>query len=266
MQNYKNFSLLLWMSVVPMLNPSFTMAQTATDTARVFHSDNLIRSIGGDFLYVFSAPQRLSKKDGFHLFAFAATTTALVGVVDDPFDEEYARESHHGILYPFRRLAEAGKIYDDVSPVYFTAGVSAATLVGGLVFKDKKLLTTGRLLVESTVMTQILTGLTKGVSGRSRPYTDRGAKHFDFLKFSKNEDFKSMPSGHVSSIFSTMIVLTKQYDDWWVKIPAYTFAVAVAFQRMNSRNHWFGCRRRAGILGWQHVGESKFQPIPTLFF
>lgn len=242
--------MLLWMIVFPLLKLNPAVAQTATDTAKVFHSENLLKTIGDDFLHVFSSPLRLTTSGGLRLLTFSAVTGGLIRFVDDPFDEEYAKESQHGILYPFRRLAEAGKIYDDISSIYFTAGVSGAALVGGMAFKDEKLVTTGRLVLESAVMTQILTGWTKGVFGRSRPYTDRGAKHFDLFKFSKNEDFKSMPSGHVSSIFSTMTVLAKQYDEWWVEIPAYTFGVSVAFQRMNSRNHWFSDTVVGGALGY----------------
>jgi membrane-associated phospholipid phosphatase len=210
----------------------------------------LLKTIGGDFLYVFSSPLRLTKSDGLRLLTFTAVTGGLVSFGDDHFDEEYAKENHHSILYPFKQLAEVGKIYDDISPDYFIAGVAGAALIGGLAFKDRKLVTTGRLVLESAVMTQILTGWAKGVFGRSRPYTDRGAKHFDLFKFSKNGDFKSMPSGHVSSIFSTVTVLTKQHEVWWVEIPAYTFAVAVAFQRMNSRNHWFSDTVVGGALGY----------------
>jgi membrane-associated phospholipid phosphatase len=238
------------MIVFPLLNPNTAVAQTATDTAKVFHSENLIKAIGGDFLHVFSSPLHLTKNGGLRFFTFTAVTGGVVNFVDDPFDEEYAKESHHGILYPFKRLAEVGKIYDDISPDYFIAGVSGAALIGGLAFKDGKLVTTGRLVLESAVMTQILTGWVKGVFGRSRPHTDLGAKHFDLFKFSKSEDFKSMPSGHVSSIFSTMTVLAKQYDAWWVEIPAYTFAISVAFQRMNSRNHWFSDTVVGGALGY----------------
>ena len=236
--------------MIPVLNPNSAVAQTSTNTAEAFHSENLLKTIGGDFLYVFSSPLRLTTSGGLRLVTFTAATAGLVSFVDDPFDEEYARENDHSFLYPFKRLAEVGKIYDDISPVYFTVGVSGAAVVGGLALKKEKLVTTGRLVLESAVMTQILTGTAKGVFGRSRPRTDRGAKQFDFFKFSKNEDFKSMPSGHVSSIFSTVTVLTKQYDEWWVKIPAYTFAVAVAFQRMNSRNHWFSDTVVGGTLGY----------------
>ncbi|MDZ7359380.1 MAG: phosphatase PAP2 family protein [candidate division KSB1 bacterium] len=250
MKKYKSLSLLLWMSVFPLPNPNPAVAQTAADTSEVFHSENLLKTIGGDFLHVFSSPLRLTKNDGLRLLTFSAVAGGLVGFGDDHFDEEYAKESHHGILYPFKQLAEVGQIYDDVSPVYFTAGVSGAALVGGLILKDRKLVTTGRLVLEAAVMTQILTGWAKGVFGRPRPYTDRGAKHFDLFKFSNNEDFKSLPSGHVSSVFSTMTVLTKQYEVWWVEIPAYTIAVAVAFQRMNSRNHWFSDTVVGGALGY----------------
>jgi membrane-associated phospholipid phosphatase len=47
-----------------------------------------------------------------------------------------------------------------------------------------------------------------------------------------------LPSGHVSSAFSIMTVLARQYDSWWIEIPAYAVGVAVAFQRMESRSHW----------------------------
>jgi hypothetical protein len=167
---------LLWMCMIPVLNPTPGIAQTAADTANVFHSDNLLKAIGGDFLYVFSSPLRLTTSDGLRLIALTAATGGLVSFVDDPFDEEYARENRHSILYPFKRLAEVGQIYDDISPVYFTVGVSGAALAGGLAFKDEKLFTTGRLVFESAVMTQILTATAKGVFGRSRPHTDLGAK------------------------------------------------------------------------------------------
>jgi hypothetical protein len=107
---------------------------------------------------------------------FTAVTASVINFVDAPFDEEYAKENHHGILYPFKQLAEVGKIYDDISPLYFTASVSGAALAGGLVLKDKKLVTTGRLVLESAIMTQMVTGWAKGIFGRSRPHTDLGAK------------------------------------------------------------------------------------------
>ena len=60
----------------------------------------------------------------------------------------------------------------------------------------------------------------------------------------------SMPSGHTSSIFAMMTVLAKQYTKWYIKIPAYTFAFSVAFQRMNSMKHWGSDLILGGTLGY----------------
>jgi membrane-associated phospholipid phosphatase len=59
-----------------------------------------------------------------------------------------------------------------------------------------------------------------------------------------------LPSGHVSSAFSLVTVLAKQYDSWWIEIPAYTVGVAVAFQRMESRSHWGADVMVGGALGY----------------
>lgn len=48
----------------------------------------------------------------------------------------------------------------------------------------------------------------------------------------------SMPSGHASSIFAVMTVIAKQYDHWYVAVPAYTLAGAVTFQRIDDKKHW----------------------------
>jgi hypothetical protein len=49
---------------------------------------------------------------------------------------------------------------------------------------------------------------------------------------------RSFPSGHSTSAFAMMTVLAKQYKQWWIAIPAYTFGVSVAMQRIESQQHW----------------------------
>ena len=229
-----------------------------------------VKSIGSDVAHVFSSPFHLSRKGRLRLLAFTAMATGMIVFVDEPFDEEYAKEGHNA-FYLAHELAEVGQFYDDVTPAVFTAGLSAAMLAGGLISRDKKLLTTTRLLVEAAVLTQVFAAAAKGVLGRSRPYSDRGATDFNFFKFSSAEDYKSMPSGHVSSVFAIMTVMVKQYDHWWVEIPAYTFCAGVAFQRMESRNHWFSDTIVGGALGFwvastlvHHnagaAGESSLHP------
>jgi len=206
-------------------------------------------TVGGDILHVFSAPFRLRPDNGLQLLAFTATTTVFVTLLDRNIDGDFIeRDDFH--VKPAIALAKIGDGYDKVTPKKVLIGLSVPMLAGGLIFKDKKLLQTTRLMIESFFITGKITLISKGVFGRARPYTGEGPLEFAWLKFNVRQERRSLPSGHVSGAFSIMTVLAKQYDAWWIKIPAYTVAVAVAFQRLESRNHWGADVIVGGAIGY----------------
>lgn len=250
--------LLTWIGLFPMLCPNHVLAQASENTPQANPLVCAIKTVGSDVAYVFTSPSRITTKGVVQLLALSAVTTSFVFRADDKIDEELALESYEFSSQPFRQLAKLGQVYDDIKPVKFAIGLTATTVVGGLALRDKKLLQTSRLLAESLVLTQLFTSWSKGIFGRARPYVDHGPRDFSFFKFGKSEDFKSMPSGHVSSAFALMTVLAKQYGHWYVEIPAYTFAVSVAFQRMTSRNHWASDTISGGALGYW-VGSMLVQ-------
>jgi hypothetical protein len=229
---------------------SESFAQDSTNVRKPNPLVCAVKIVAGDVAYVFTSPARITTKGGFELLALSAVTTAFILRADEKIDEELGLENYEFHSLPFRELADIGQIYDDIKPANFAIGLTATTLAGGLALRDKKLLQTSRLLAESVVLTQLFTSWSKGILGRARPYTDQGPRDFNFFKFGNSEDFKSMPSGHVSSAFALMTILAKQYDHWYVEVPAYTFAVSVAFQRMNSRNHWASDTIVGGALGY----------------
>jgi len=49
--------------------------------------------------------------------------------------------------------------------------------------------------------------------------------------------------------------LAKQYDSWWIKVPAYTAAISVAVQRIDSHNHWGADVIVGAIIGYS-VGSA----------
>lgn len=226
------------------------VAQTAKGVRQTNPLVCAIKTVGSDVAYVFTSPLRTTTRGSVEFLALSALTTGLILRADDKIDEELGLEGYEFHSLPFRKLAELGQIYDDIKPANFALGLTATTFAGGLALRDKKLLQTSRLLAESVVLTQLFTSWSKGILGRARPYTDHGPRDFNFFKFGTSEDFKSMPSGHVSSAFALMTVIAKQYEHWYVDVPAYTFAVAVAFQRMNSRNHWASDTIVGGALGY----------------
>lgn len=235
MQN-QNFWILSW--IWAMLLPCHAGWAQSAESPQSSKGKSFPKTVMGDIGRVAASPFRLSKNDGLRLIAFTTVTAGFYAVLDAPVDEEYARENHHAVFYPAEKLAGVGKIYDDITPKNFSIGVSAGLLAGGIVLQDKKLLETTRLVVESVLLTQFATSLSKDLIGRSRPYTDRGPHDLNPFKSNRAEEFRSMPSGHVSNIFAIIGVMDKQYDHWYVKIPAYTLGVSVALQRMNDRQHW----------------------------
>ena len=210
---------------------------------------SFVSTVGGDILHVFSSPLRLTQEDGLQLLAFTATTTVFVTLLDKNIDGDFI-ERDDFYVKPAMALAKIGDGYDKVTPKKVLIGLSASMLAGGLIFKDKKLLQTTRLMVESFFITGKITMIGKGVFGRARPYTGEGPLDFAWLKFNASQQRRSLPSGHTSSAFSIMTVLAKQYDSWWIKIPAYTVGVAVAFQRMESRSHWGADVIVGGAIGY----------------
>ncbi len=195
-------------------------------------------TVGGDILHVFSSPLRIRQKDGVKFLAFTALTSASVVWLDRDLDDDFI-EREDFLVKPAIELAKIGDGYDKfLSNKYMLAGLPVTMLASGLIFKDRKLILTSRLMVESFLITGKITMIGKGMFGRARPYTGEGPLDFAWLKFNAKQERRSLPSGHVSSAFAIVTVLAKQYDSWWMEIPAYTVGIAVAFQRMESRSHW----------------------------
>ncbi len=224
----------------------------ASQNQRSFKS--LASKASSDVLYIFSAPSRLSPQGGLKLLVLTGVTAGFVTILDKNIDDDFI-ERDDLYVKPGIGLAKIGDVYDRISSKYVLAGLSASMLTGGLIFKDKKLLETTRLMVESYLISGAIAQLGKRVFGRARPYTGEGPSKFEPFKFRGARDRRSFPSGHATSAFSMMTVLAKQYDQWWIKIPAYTVAISVAMQRMDSRNHWGADVIVGGAIGYS-VGSA----------
>ena len=206
-------------------------------------------SIASDVFYIFSAPLRVEQKQGLKFLALTTATTVFVTSLDKGLDEDFM-ERDDLYVKPGIELAKIGDLYDKISSPIFLAGLTVPMLAGGVVFKDEKLLLTTRLLVESFFISGTITQLGKRIFGRARPYTGKGPEAFEPFQFGGTSDNRSFPSGHTTSAFSMMTVLAKQYDRWWIKIPAYSVALSVALQRIDTHNHWGADVIVGGAIGY----------------
>lgn len=226
------------------------ISQVAQDSTKNSGNKSFFSKVGGDISYMATSPFHMSKTEGIEVVSLIALSAGLVYGLDGTVDEELAIEGYHDALKPAETLADLGYAYDQFGPTTFLAATTTTLLMGGIIFKDTKLLETTRLVIESALITGVITWTSKGLFSRSRPYTDEGTKDFHFFKFSSAHKYNSFPSGHSSNIFSLVTVITKQYPAWWLKIPAYTLAVSVGLQRIDDRQHWTSDVVVGSLLGY----------------
>lgn len=225
-------------------------SQASQDSSKRSPIKSFFSVVAGDISCVAASPFHMTKTERIKFVSLIALSAGLVYGIDEPVDEELAVEGYHDALKPAETLADIGYAYDKIGPATVLAGATTTLLMGGIIFKDKKLLETSRLVLESALITGLLTWTSKGLFSRSRPYTNESTKDFHFFKFSGYHKYNSFPSGHSSNIFSLVTVVTKQYPSWWLKAPAYTLAVSVALQRIDDRQHWTSDVVVGGFLGY----------------
>jgi len=239
-------------------NLSIAFPEVQNDSSQVYNPEFLLRTTLEDFGYIATSPLRMSKTDGLKLSALSVTTIGLVFYLDERIEEEYTGNEDRFPYVIGHKLAFLGKEYGRNSNrvFYMFGGLSASMLTGGLLLEDKKLLKTTSLMTESFVFTLFIVGSLKMVLGRARPYTEKGSTDFVFFAFSKSRALRSMPSVHTSSAFAMMAVIAKQYNHWWIKIPAYAFAAGAAFQRVETRQHWMSDILLGGVIGYSVASAS----------
>jgi len=112
--------------------------------------------------------------------------------------------------------------------------IAAATLLGGLVFRNPKVRDTGRDAVEASILASgVITPALKHIVGRSRPFERKGAYAFD--PFGDDESF---PSGHSTNAFALASVFAAHSRGRVVPMIAYTLASAVAVARIHDDVHF----------------------------
>lgn len=229
---------------------SHSIQAQSVNLERPVNTGNSFHSYWNDFKYICTNTFSPATYKNWKLLTYTGLTTLFLLSSDMEFHEEYGLEKEYSPIGLPNRLGNIGLIYDKPGTLYFTLGL-AGTLYGtGKILNDYKLQKTTGLMARSLIITGIVTTALKVIIGRARPYVENDPHQFKPFNFKFDSDYMSMPSGHTSSIFAMITVIAKQYDSWYIKIPAYTFAVSVAFHRMNSSKHWGSDLLIGGTLGY----------------
>ena len=211
---------------------------------------NIFSNFWNDINYISINTFSPEEYNKWQLLTYAGLTAIMVFGSDMEIHEEYGVEKEYNPLRFPKYLGDIGKYYNKPGTYYFTAGLVTTIYGSGKIFNDPKLQQTASLMTRSIIITGLFTTALKVVIGRERPYVNGDANEFKPFNFSFDPDYMSMPSGHTSSIFAMMTVIAKQYDSWYVKIPAYSFAASVAMQRINDDKHWSSDILIGGTIGY----------------
>jgi len=118
----------------------------------------------------------------------------------------------------------------------FLGGLIASLYVSGEIFDEKGLRKTALLSLESWLTAGSLVLGLKAITGRARPFTDKGSHYFKPFRF--RSEYYSFPSGHAASAFAVATVIADQTDAVLVDVLAYSMSTFVAVARVHERKHW----------------------------
>lgn len=172
---------------------------------------------------------------------FALATAALfpmdariAGTLQDP-DEQSSRFLHHAST-SVELLASPGAYV-----------IGASMYVVGRLGHFERLTDLGWHGTEAVLVSDVATGLLKGLTGRQRPYVsaERDADDFGFGRgFRQMGASTSFPSGHTATAFAAASAVTAEVSHWWPRStwivgPAmYGGATLVGLSRMYHNRHW----------------------------
>lgn len=134
--------------------------------------------------------------------------------------------------------------------------LAALLWFGGRALGWKRIAEVGLRGAEGTAVSSAMSGITKGLASRARPFVTPGEPwHFEFARGWTDAHWFSMPSGHTTATFGFAVAASFAVARF-APLPRALFgalalssAVAVAFARVYTDQHWLTDVLVGAILG-----------------
>ena len=186
-----------------------------------------------------SHAQLFTARDAALAAGFAGLTVAMF-----PLDKTIARRLEHDTT--IKNFTDRGATAVELISVPGAYILAPALYAYGRVTHHQGIQDLGLHSTEAIVLASGVTGVLKGLLGRSRPFVTRDSNPHDF-HFGKgflNEDLSALPSGHTTVAFAAASSVTSELAHLW---PGHTWIVApvmyggatlVGIGRMYHDKHW----------------------------
>lgn len=218
--------------------------QKENETERVTQEEDkdekgLAGRFAADHGRIWASPFHWKVKDWLWVGGISALTAVLI----------------HNDEMIYRKIKEFqadNKIVDDLTPFFstlcqgFPFAMGAAFIAHGLLFKDKKSLTTGSLSMQAMIHSFIVIQMIKHLTGRQRPSWDEGKDawvgpngFFERYEAGQWARYDAFASGHTITIWSLATVVAHQYNKTpWIPILSYTVAALSGMATVTDDLHW----------------------------
>jgi membrane-associated phospholipid phosphatase len=199
--------------------------------------------LGSSLKQEFTKPFHMTKKDWRNFGIFTGGAAAVYFFADKPIQQAALRLRNRNTV-----LNNVSKYVTNFGGLY--EGYTLVGLAGyGLLFKDKKIVTTTLLATQSYVTAGALESVLKFLTGETRPtYYPAGveAKPRFLGPFSKvgksasgKTEYSSFPSGHTTVAFAAATVFASEYRDKpIIPVIAYSAATLIGISRITENKHW----------------------------
>ena len=216
-----------------------------------------------------TAAQRSAKlftrRDLYIAGGFAVGALAM-----SPLDRSLARELQDSSVQAnhfLKNSATGVRLLASPGSLVISGGLFAA----GKVLHRPHVADTGLHTFESVLLAEAITGVTKSLVGRSRPFVSPDDPfRYKFGAGIKDDTRRSMPSGHTTAAFAAAAAGASEIGHWWPRhrvlasVTLYSAASLVGLSRMYNNKH---CASDvvvgAGIgafSGWKVVGYTHAHP------
>jgi hypothetical protein len=219
---------------------------------RAQESEITASSIGDDFVDLIASPFHMDEEEAWKTAGALTLIGASMLWFDAPIDRaarDYPERYPYALIH---HAARPARWYGASSghAIITAAAVTGAVGLGGWIADDDDVVTTAGIMAESVAFTMVITYVGKMIFGRSRPYTEDGPHAFDPFTPPSRDDHLSFPSGHASTAWALAAAPATRHPHWYVQVPAYTFAVSAALERVDQRKHWMSDVIAGSILGY----------------
>ena len=229
---------------------SAAAVEAGLDEKRIEYLDYLITRSYEDAKHVLTSPFHWSQQS---LITFAVLSAGTFGLMHADEDlQDWVQERRNSTTDGISRWTDR---YTKRTTGFTIGGI----YLGGMIFRNRKAKETAFLCLESVALAE---GITKGIKylvGRTRPFGDKGAFHFDPLEFPPPSSSLSFPSGHATTAFALSSVIAEQYGNLPLTLALYGWATVVALARVNNNAHFFSDVLWGGVIGtWVGITIVRF--------